>query len=74
MQNGQLFALHAGTTKPNYTWTSLSRTHLSRTTHYLEQIPISARFPVGLIIVIPSPDISNSRYVEQIFISRASST
>ena len=39
----------------------------------LEQIPISPRFPIGLIIVIPGPDISNSRYVEQILISRASS-
>ena len=43
-----------------------SRTRLSRTTGYLEQIPISPRFPIGLSIVIPSPDISKSRYVEQI--------
>ena len=36
---------------------------------YLEQIPSSPRFPIGLSIVIRSPDISKSGYVEQISIS-----
>ena len=59
-------------TSSMYSRTSLSQTRLSQTTRCLKQIPISPSCPIGLSIVTLSPDISNSRYVEQIFIPSTS--